>query len=231
MSTDLDKTEMQRIDDSLIREYLVENPDFFVRNDDLLAQLQFRHHEKGAVSLVERQQQKLRTQVKALEEEITELMVNARRNEEIFTAYSQLYVRLLRCDSLTQVLDELKSTFAHVLNMPALSLKFFNSPIELEEQYTFTSDTHKQLLSKRFHEDPIYLGRLTEQEHKLLFGDESVASVALLLLGDDGQIGMLAIGSSKAGHFEPAMDKLLITQLQALLSAVLPTLLVDNDAA
>ena len=231
MSTEPEKQAMQRIDDSLIREYLIENPDFFMNNDDLLTHLRFRHEERGAVSLVERQQQKLRSKVKELEEEITELMVNARRNEEIFTAYSQLYVRLLDCRTLPQVLDELQLTFETQLNMPALSLKFFNSPIELEEQYTFASDTHKQLLSKRFSDDPIYLGRLTEQEHKLLFRDESVASVALLLLGKEGDIGMLAVGSAKAGHFEPAMDKLLITQLQALLSALLPPVLVNDDAA
>lgn len=231
MSIELDRDAVQRLDDSLIREYLIENPDFFVHNDDLLTQLVFKHQERGAVSLVERQQQKLRSQVKALQEEITELLVNARRNEEIFNAYSELYVKLLRCKSLSQVLDELQRTFELQLNMPALSLKFFNSPIELESQYTFASDTHKQLLGKRFNDDPIYLGRLTEQEHKLLFHDESVASVALLLLGDHGEIGMLAIGSSKAGHFEPAMDKLLINQLQALLSALLPALLLENDVA
>lgn len=230
MSTELDNLDGQRIDDTLIREYLTENPDFFIRNDDLLAQLQFRHEEKGAVSLVERQQQKLRDQVKALQEEITELLVNARRNEEIFNAYSKLYVKLLRCKSVEQVLDELQVTFEQQLKMPALSLKFFNNTNELTEQYRFTSETHKQLLSKRFSEGPIYLGRLTEQEHNLLFEDESVASVALLLLGDSGEIGMLAVGSSKPGHFEPAMDKLLINQLQALLTALLPTLLANDDA-
>lgn len=229
MSTELNKQQAQHIDDTLIREYLVENPDFFVRNEDLLMHLQFQHTQRGAVSLVERQQQKLREQVKILQEEITELLVNARRNEEIFHAYSDLYVRLLRCQDLPQVLAELQTTFEQQLKLPALSLKFFNSPIELEAQYLFTSDTHKQLLSKRFIDGPIYLGRLTEQELKLLFQDESVASVALMLLGDEGEIGMLAVGSPTASHFDPAMDKLLINQLQALLTALLPTLLAQNE--
>ncbi|WP_404400754.1 DUF484 family protein [Idiomarina seosinensis] len=229
MTVDAEKNLKPFLDDSLIREYLAENPDFFIRNDDLLANLQFQHNERGAISLVERQQQKLRLKVKQLEEEITELMVNARRNESIFKAYSQLYVRLLRCTTLTQVLDQLQLTFEQELEMPAISLKFFNSPIALEEQYTFASDTHKQLLSKRFSDDQIYLGRLTEQEQKLLFREESVSSVALMLLGEDGEVGMLAVGSASAGHFEPAMDKLLITQLQALLSALLPRLLASND--
>ncbi|MGM0526496.1 MAG: DUF484 family protein [Pseudomonadota bacterium] len=231
MSDEVGNNLSQRLDDTLIREYLLENPDFFSRNEDLLTTLQVSHREKGTVSLVERQQQKLRLKVKELEEEITELMVNARRNEAIFSAYSNLYVRLLRCSSISEVLDQLQLTFEKELDMPALSLKFFNSPIELEEQYTFASDTHKQLLGKRFSDDPIYLGRLTEHEQKLLFREENVASVALMLLGEQGEIGMLAVGSVDPGHFEPAMDKLLITQLQALLTALLPTLLVSDDAA
>lgn len=231
MTGDAEKNLKQCLDDTLIREYLLENPDFFLNNEDLLASLHFQHNEKGAISLIERQQQKLRVKVKQLEEEITELMVNARRNQVIFNAYSQLYVRLLRCSTLTEVLDQLQLTFERELEMPALSLKFFNSPIELEEQYTFASDTHKQLLSKRFNEGQIYLGRLTEQEQKLLFREDKVSSVALMLLGEQGEIGMLAVGSSNAGHFEPAMDKLLITQLQALLSALLPKLMANNDAA
>ncbi|HAS15030.1 MAG TPA: DUF484 domain-containing protein, partial [Idiomarina abyssalis] len=85
MSSESNIMANERLDDSLIREYLQENPDFFTRNDDLLTQLQFQHSEKGAVSLIERQQQKLRLRVNQLEEEITELMINARRNEAIFS--------------------------------------------------------------------------------------------------------------------------------------------------
>lgn len=231
MSNDANKLDGLRLDDQAIREYLQENSDFFTHNDDLLSTLQFRHSEKGAVSLLERQQQKLRQRVSELEQEITDLMVNAQRNESIFNAYSQLYVNLLRCSSLSEVVDQLRNTFERELGMPALSLKLFNSSVELDEQFTFTSDTHKQLLSRRFEDDVVYLGRLTEQEHTLLFNDHSVASVALLLLGDKSDIGLLAVGSRNAGHFEPAMDKLLITQLQALLSALLPKILVGHDAA
>jgi len=90
--------------------------------------------------------------------------------------------------------------------------------------FTFAADTHKMLLSKRFQNSQVYLGRLTADEKKLLFPDEPIASVALLLLGNKGELGMLAIGNHDAGHFEPAMDTLLVRQLQALLSKLLPPL-------
>lgn len=225
MTTELNKAPMPVVDDSLIAEYLQENPDFFENHPQLLQQLSLRHEQRGSVSLVERQQQVLRQRIMQLEEEITDLMVTARRNEELFRAYSELYVALLECSSLAAVMDALQQTFAQQLNMPALSLKFFDSPIELDEQFTFAADTHKKLLSKRFSNSQVYLGRLTEDEKRLLFPDEPIASVALLLLGERGELGMLAIGNHDAGHFEPAMDTLLVRQLQALLSKVLPPLL------
>ncbi|RUO53353.1 MULTISPECIES: DUF484 family protein [Pseudidiomarina] len=219
------------VDDSLIAAYLEENPDFFERHPELLQRLSVKHQSKGAVSLVERQQQVLRQRVQQLEEEITELMVTARRNEELFRYFSQLYVKLLQSASIDEVMDSLQQTFSEQLQMPALSLKFFDSPLELEEQFTFAADTHKQLLSKRFRDDSIYLGRLSADEQRLLFPDESIASVVLLLLGDKGELGMLAIGNHDAGHFEPAMDTLFVKQLQVLLTQVLPPLLQHHASA
>ncbi|MBY6064613.1 DUF484 domain-containing protein [Pseudidiomarina sediminum] len=219
------------VDDSLIAAYLEENPDFFDRHPQLLQHLSVRHQSKGAVSLVERQQQVLRQRVQQLEEEITELMVTARRNEELFRYFSELYVKLLQSRSIDEVMDSLQLTFSEQLQMPALTLKFFDSPLDLEAQFTFAADTHKQLLSKRFQEDSIYLGRLTRDEQRLLFQDENIGSVVLLLLGEQGELGMLAIGNHDAGHFEPAMDTLLVKQLQVLLSLILPPLLNHHETA
>jgi len=215
------------LDAELVIEYLEQHPNFFEQHPQVLANMNVRHQQAGSVSLVERQQRILREQIVALQEEITALMSNARRNESIFKGYSALYVELLKCESLEQVLASLEKTFHEQLGLPGLSLKFFDSPMALPEQFTFTSDTHKQLLSKRFQEKPIYMGRLSKEEQQLLFGNEPIESVALVLLGQQQELGMLAFGSKDAAHFDPDMDYLLITQLQALLSVILPRLLQE----
>lgn len=213
----------------LVLEYLEQHPNFFVEHEHLLSQMNLRHHQAGTVSLVERQQRVLRDKVATLEEEITSLMVNARRNEQIFKGYSALYVQLLQCETLDDILAKMKETFKQEFALPELSLKFFDSPIELPEQYSFASDTHKQLLSKRFKDTSIYLGRISKEEQKLLFRDEQVESVALVLLGRHQELGMLAFGSKNPAHFEPDMDYLLMTQLQALLSVILPRMLAEQE--
>lgn len=217
------------LDAEMVVEYLEQHPNFFEQQGHLLSQMNLRHQQAGSISLVERQQRILREQIAALQEEITALMVNARRSEKIFKGYSALYVQLLKCETIDDVLASMKETFQQELALPELSLKFFDSPIELAEQYSFTSDTHKQLLSKRFANGSVYLGRVSKEEQKLLFRDEQVESVALVLLGNNQELGMLAFGSKDPAHFEPEMDYLLITQLQALLSAILPRLLAQTD--
>lgn len=226
-----------RLDDRAIAEYLRENPNFFEQHPELLAALRVRHEAKGAVSLVERQQQVLREKIAHLEEEITALMGNARRNERIFQSYSTLYQALLQCTDIQQVEAALLATFVNDLGLTAHSLKLFvPTP---HKHLAFDADTHKQLLRKRFGNAVVYFGRLPEAEHKLLFpSNEAVAqieSVALLLLEQDimtaddtsshgRQFALLALGSHDPAHFEPNMDHLLISQLQALLSHVLPPL-------
>lgn len=90
----------------------------------------------------------------------------------------------------------------------------------------FNADTHKHLVGKRFDRAPVYFGRLPADEQKLVFraNAQPVESVALLLLGENTKYGLLALGSRDASHFEPNMDHLLISQLQALLTQVLPRL-------
>lgn len=233
----LGRAEM-RLDDQAIAEYLLENPNFFDDHPELLSALQVRHQARGAVSLVERQQQVLREKIVHLEEEITALMGNARRNERIFQSYSILYQALLQCTDIIQVERALVATFVDDLGLTAHSLKLFvPTP---HKHLAFDADTHKQLLRKRFEKAAVYFGRLPEAEHKLLFPtNEAVAqieSVALLLLEQESvnaeesaptnkrQFALLALGSQDPAHFEPNMDHLLISQLQALLSHMLPPL-------
>ena len=153
----IDHSEL-RLDDQVIAEYLLENPRFFDRHPELLAAMQVRHETKGAVSLVERQQQVLRDKIASLEEEITALMGNARRNERIFQSYSSLYQQLLRCTDIQQLEQALVATFVDELGLAAHSLKLFVPTSQA--QLTFDADTHKQLLRKRFDSAIVYFGRL-----------------------------------------------------------------------
>jgi len=105
------------------------------------------------------------------------------------------------------------------LNLSSVALKPYKGAFALPEIQ------RKLFAEKRFKDNDFFFGRLSEHEKKLLFSDQQAESVALLRLGNNGELGILAIGSNDPGHFNPDMDTLLITQLQQFLSILLPKLL------
>jgi len=221
-----------QLDAELVVEYLEANPKFFEQHPRVLQRLSLKHEQQGSVSLVERQQRVLREKVATLEEEITTLMSRAQQNEKLFRQYSEMYQALLQAPDFDAVMAALEHGFCEQMGLPALSLKFVDNALPVAEQYQFHADTHKQLLSRRFNENSVYLGRITKEEHKLLFADNAnIQSVALIQVstqkesGTQAELGLLIVGSQDPLHFDPAMDYLLLSQLQSLLGFILPEML------
>lgn len=219
-------TAIAQLDAELVADYLEANPKFFEQHPAVLQRLSLKHEQQGSVSLVERQQKVLRDKVANLEDEITALMAQAQSNEQLFRKYSAMYQAILQAKSFASVVSALEAGFCEQMGLSALNLKFFDKALPVTEKFQFHADTHKQLLSRRFNENTVYLGRVSNEEHKLLFADEAnIQSVAIVQLGEQGELGLLIVGSQDPLHFDPAMDLLLLSQLQSLLGFVLPPLL------
>lgn len=201
----------QLLDEHLIREYLLDNPDFFNRHPELLIALRLSHHERGAVSLVERRQELLRQKVTQLEEEITSLMNVAKQNERIFLFNTELSFKLLACEDL----GELRQTLSE-----GLQNEFGFTHVRLITVHDIDSEL-ANIWRHRIHNN-YYFGRLTQSESKRLFGSE-VGSVALTRLSNENGQVIFAIASSDPAHFYPDMDSLLFSQLRRLLDHLLPT--------
>lgn len=197
-------------DELIIREYLLDNPDFFTRYPELLVAMRIPHGERGTVSLVERRQEQLRTRVQQLEEEITSLMSMAYRNEQIFMFNTELSLKLLKSTNL----DDLRQTLAQ-----GLKQQFSFSHVRLIAVHDIDAEL-SSIWSDRL-ETGYYFGRLTQKESRRLFGSE-VGSVALSRLSSDCGKVIFAIASPNAAHFHPDMDHLLLDQLRQLLDHLLP---------
>ncbi|GAA0856412.1 DUF484 family protein [Aliiglaciecola litoralis] len=199
-------------------DYLEQNPDFFAVYPELAERLTIPHQQKGSVSLVELQSDQLRKKNRALSHKLNQLISIAKQNEEIYRIYADLNVQLLTCRFFTEVQDLLEDIMCHKLKMSAVTLKSFTGAHALPEIQ------RKLFIEKRFKKECFFFGRLSQHEKQLLFGNTNVESVALMLLGDKGELGILAVGSRDGGHFNPDMDTLLITQLQQFLNILLPNL-------
>lgn len=213
----LNETEMLR--------YLEQNPDFFMRHARWVEQMRLPHVVRGSVSLVEWQLSRQRQQITLLEEEITLLMERSQDNERLFVQLLQLQQQLLTAESLQQLLDRLQ-TWAQQLGLSAY-LRLFNEQWQLSAPSEFISlglsrQTFEPLRIQRIGQKMHYLGNLNSSELLLLLpAAKQVGSVALSLLGEQGELGVLIFTSRHPHHYHMGMDTLLLDQLAALLPALL----------
>jgi len=207
------------IDAEQVAAYLLENPDFFSRFPQIVEKINIPHVHKGSVSLVELQSEQLRKKVRSLSHKLNQLISIAKQNEAIYRVYADLNLRILKCTNLDDLKFILEEVIQENLQLASVTLKPFKGAHALPEIQ------QRLFIEKRFKRHKFFFGRLSEHERKLLFAEQEANSVALLLIGDLGELGVLAIGSKDPGHFNPDMDTLLITQLQQFLGILLPKLL------
>lgn len=207
------------LDEQLVKDYLLDHPQFFIQNPEVLQSIRIPHQERGTVSLVERQQELLRSKVQRLEEEITELMGIARQNERIFLTFSELYIQIISSEDEATLYQAMLDILSKKLNLPAIYLKKFADD---EADFHMPRQSLDQLIEHRFSRQDYYFGRLnTEEQQQLFADDENIKSAAVMLLGDDGQTGIAAFGSSDENHFFPGMDTLFLHELGKILALML----------
>jgi len=208
------------LSDDIVVSYLQDNPEVFARHPELLTSLRLKDHQRGTVSLVERQQQQLRQKIHSLEDEITQLMVIANNNEQLFSLYSDLYLRLLDCTSASELLDCLFQATTELLSLSNLKL-WLAKPINVKH-HSIISHNCSDIIQNRLTKDDYYFGRLQQSEQQLIFSQATEGSVVLVKLTHHNNVlGFLAISSEDAEHFDPRMDTLLLSQFKKLVAKLL----------
>ncbi len=206
--------------DELVSAYLQDNPDFFSRNNELMTGLRLPDSQRGTVSLVERQQQQLRQKIHNLEDEITQLMSVASHNESLFMLYSNLYLRLIDCQSASELLDCLAQATTELLSLSAFKLYLVDS-VAIEHDCLSKNDC-QGVMQNRLENSDYYFGRLQQSEQQLIFSHNCTGSVVLVKLAyEEKELGFLAISSDDAHHFDPRMDTLLLSQFKGLVAKLL----------
>ena len=203
--------------DQTVADYLLGNPDFFSRQPDLLTQLHVSHSERGVVSLVEIQLDRLRRRVRELEGEIGSLVAAAMENSELFDIFARAQQQLFQTHNIYQALVILED-LGSKLGLD-VSLRLFDS---LDDQLFVDRKAFESFRQARLSQRPVYLGRLRRQESERLFDQPPpLGSFVVVPLGTDRQIGVLSFASADGGHFQPAMDTLFVEQLALVLTRLI----------
>jgi hypothetical protein len=203
------ETKELAIDPELVKEYLLQHPDFFSVYPELITQLQIPHVAKGAISLLEKRQEVQRAKITQMEEEHSILVDNARANEVIFKAISQIYISLVGCESianLEKAVEQVCQEHLYLANFRLLQPE--------DEAYLH--------LQAKLTERGTYLGRLAPDLMDAVFETQS-GSVALIEVVNESEeveeiYGIAAFAAKQSDHFQPQMDTFFIRELARLLS-------------
>lgn len=212
------------MDDDDIRDFLVENPDYFHRHPELLSLLQIPHPSGAAVSLVERQVSVLRERNVDLRHRLRDLGSAARDNDQLFTDTRALVLALLDAPDLAAreaaLLDILRDRF----DVEYASLILFregcgpDGPVRREAE-----SQARGLLAGLLGRTAAGCGALRAEEFAFLFpGARMIGSAAVALIEREGAaLGLVAVGSSDAGHYSSDMGTLFLEFAAEVLARVI----------
>jgi len=215
-----------QLDDREVIEYLLRNPDFFIRNARLVEQMRVPHAVRDTVSLVEWHMARSRNHINVLEENMTLLMEQASANEGLFYRLLRLQGRLASAPSLDELLNRFHR-WARDLGLAGATIRLFPDRWRLGAPSKFTHlalsrQAFEPLRIQRLGQQHHYLGPLNGPELLLLLPDaKAIGSVAMSLMGPDGALGVVLFSSRDVHHYQQGQG----TQLLEEIAQMLPDLL------
>ncbi|MFT5140389.1 MAG: hypothetical protein ACI9H8_001432 [Lysobacterales bacterium] len=200
----------------IVAKYLHKCPDFLIKHPEVLEALELPHESGGAVSLIEKQVERLREQNSKLNRQLGQLIRVASENEQLMSRLHHLTLDLMVVEDLGEFFDRLilalKSEFnADILNFSLIDRKI-ETPSETPVYFVRSDDKDFQQFQALLDKGETTCGRLNDRKLEFLFGSRAqwVQSTALVPLGD---VGLMAIGSSDPARFYPGLGTLFLDLL------------------
>jgi uncharacterized protein YigA (DUF484 family) len=218
-----DKTSLKEV----VATYLRKNPDFLEEFPDILEVLQLNHNSGVAVSLIERQIEQLRQKNEELTRQMNNLVHVASENEQLMKRMHQLTLELMPISSRKDFFTHLGNSLLNDFKADILQIFLFDQEIAAEAgedvKHILEEDPAMEQFRAHLDKDQAVCGRLGESKLEFLFGSKArwVQSAALFPLGEKGENGMMAIGSSDAARFYPGMGTLFLDLLANVISSSL----------
>ena len=212
-----------------VADFLKENPEFLLRHEDVLSEVQLPHASGDAVSLVERQVSLLRERNLDMRSRLSSLLDNARSNDLLFEKTKQLVLSMLEAKSLDILVNQCESALTKDFSMEFVSLTLFGDDAlsnAVSSKVTSMDDAY-QAIPGLLKSANATCGVLRPQELHYLFGEEgkNVGSAAVVPLSFGHHLGVLAIGSRDQHYFRSTMGTLFLGYIAEVLNRLLPELI------
>jgi len=217
---------LTELDDRAVVDYLLRHPEFFIRNARVVEEMRVPHPVRGTVSLVEWHMARARNHINHLEENISLLMEQATSNEGLFYRLLHLQSRLASASSLDEFLLRLHR-WAREMGLAGASIRLFPDRWRIGAPSGFT---HLALSRQAF--EPLRIQRLGQENHYLgpLNGPEllvvlpeakAVGSVAMSMMGRDGDLGVILFSSRDVHHYQQDQGTHLLQEIALMMPELL----------
>jgi uncharacterized protein len=187
-----------------VADYLSTHPDFFTHHPGLLGEIEIPHESGDAVSLIERQVESLRKQLKETRRQLANVTEVARHNHSLQERMHRLTLELIDAATFEEVLNALEDELHDDFQADAMELRLFSSS-HLDEHLEEGLNGQAATFEKFFEQNKPICGKLDQQQLHYIFGTEGdrITSTALIPLKSEGVLGLLAIGSIDPDRFSP----------------------------
>ena len=221
-----------QLSEDAVRDFLRNNPDFLQRNPDMLDYLHIEHASGSAVSLVEKQVSVLRDRNVEMRHRLASLTANARENDRLFEQTRQLVLDLLDADDI----DTLYQRFIHAMkkqfHVDYASMILYRREPGSTKCRVETREDAQASIGALFRGNKPVCGALRQEELAFLFpGCGDAGSAALVPLGTEEQVGLIAVGSGDANRYNSDVGTLFLDHIADVMARLLPGLQQSSDAA
>jgi hypothetical protein len=204
-----------KLDSKDVELFLLDNLDFFESRESLVGEMKFKHSNSSASSLLERQINKLRDEQSDLMNLLSSFVSTAQLNEDLFMKSKELTLSILGASSRNEIKDIVQESFTEKFGVNNCKLGFYsNSDIENIEDKTGMS----------FHKGAVHCGSFSREKMEFLFKDERIESVALAVLIDNKEIGILMLGSYERTRYLGDEDTTFIEYIRDILEKKLESI-------
>jgi uncharacterized protein YigA (DUF484 family) len=222
----IDDKASEPLSDDTVRDYLKAHTDFFQLHPDMLDYLHISHGSGSAVSLVEKQVSVLRERNMEMRRRLNSLTENARDNDRLYESTRALILKLLDAHSLDDLGRVFNTSMRTDFGVERASIILFGDPATSSDHCRVeAADTARIEIGALLKNRNATSGALRKQELSYLFpGAGDLGSAVVVPLHNGNDLGVIAVGSSDAGHYTSSMGTLFLSHIAEILVRQLPNL-------
>lgn len=218
-----------RLTEADVIAYLEDHSDFFIGKDELLSNMRIPHDSGPATSLVERQLAVHRERNVELRQRLSDLLENARRNDQLFAKSRRLVLALVEASTWFDVQAALDDSLRKDFSVDSWAMLHFTER-QLEPPLIAIHSTETQRTVHRlFKGHRAICGQLPEHDIAQLLGVEesSCRSAAAAHIRGKDNLGILTVASEDPSFYRSSMDTLFLDYIADILALRLPQIPVN----